>query len=236
VPSGSVQFVPAAGTPATGSDDFYQYLTGRWKDGTTMRACGTGYVSTGGARADCTPTRFAFHGDPVATQGWSERNLFPGGPQTPSTPGDRRFLISTGPFVLAPGGAQEVTFAVIWARGASNLDSVTRLRAVATSLQNQGVATGTENARTTAGLRLDAPVPNPATAGATVRLTLPEPGPVRLHLYDALGRTVADTDAGVRSAGAHVLTLPTAGLGPGLYVVRVEAGAWQATQRLVVAR
>ncbi len=64
-------------------------------------------------------------GDPVTGQFWSETNL---GDNIPSRVGDRRVLLSSGPFSMNPGEEKEIVFGVIWARGADHLDSITQLR------------------------------------------------------------------------------------------------------------
>ncbi|MEM8559930.1 MAG: T9SS type A sorting domain-containing protein, partial [Bacteroidota bacterium] len=78
--------------------------------------------------------------------------------------------------------------------------------------------------------------PNPARASATVRLDLPEASPVRVALYDLLGREVRQVARETRAAGRHSLGLDTAGLATGVYVVAVEAGTARATRKLLVVR
>lgn len=83
------------------------------------------------------------------------------------------------------------------------------------------------------GLRV---APNPAADRATFRVTLPTDGPVRLALYDVLGREVAVAVDGWRAAGPHEVVLSVATLPPGVYVVRFVAGAQTATRHVTVAR
>lgn len=66
------------------------------------------------------PTCFLLSGDPVAGTGWVDGN--------PCTPSDRRMIMSSGPFTMAPGDTQEVVVACIASRGASNLLSVSALK------------------------------------------------------------------------------------------------------------
>ena len=42
--------------------------------------------------------------------------------------GDRRFVMSTGPFTLSPEGPQQIIFGIVFARGTSNFNSVTRMK------------------------------------------------------------------------------------------------------------
>lgn len=84
---------------------------------------------------------------------------------------------------------------------------------------------------------LDAPVPNPAQATTTVAFTLDAPRPVRLSVYDALGREVAVLVDAVRPAGRHEAALDGAGLPTGLYLVRLTtADGLTQTRRLTLLR
>lgn len=83
---------------------------------------------------------------------------------------------------------------------------------------------------------LGVPYPNPARDRTTVRFGLPADGPVRLTIYDALGRRVADLADGPHAAGWHTAMLATDGLPSGIYVLRLDAADRRLTQRLTVAR
>ncbi len=98
------------GNPSRASD-YYNYLKGVWKDGTSMTYGGNGFHS-GGVECD-----FMFPGnsDP---QGWGTG----GQPQaiwdeasSGNVPADRRFLMSAGPFTLEPGAVNYITTGVVWA-------------------------------------------------------------------------------------------------------------------------
>ena len=78
--------------------------------------------------------------------------------------------------------------------------------------------------------------PNPVAGRATITYALPAPAPVRLTVYDALGRTVRVLVDRVQGAGEHAVPFDAAGLPSGLYVYRLDAGALRATGRMVLAR
>lgn len=84
---------------------YYQYMTGYWKDGSPLTCGGNGYGGT-------IPTDYAYPAD-TYTNGpcgmWEET----------AAPADRRFLQSAGPFVLQPGAINYVTFGLPWARTTS---------------------------------------------------------------------------------------------------------------------
>ncbi|MEM1054794.1 MAG: lectin-like protein [Bacteroidota bacterium] len=85
-------------------------------------------------------------------------------------------------------------------------------------------------------LALHAPSPNPTRGPVALRYDVPTDGPVRLAVYDALGREVVRLAEGPTAAGTHVAHLDTRDLSPGLYVARLTAGHTILTQRLTVVR
>ena len=91
-------------------------------------------------------------------------------------------------------------------------------------------------ARTVQSAELLPAYPNPAHSQATVRFAVPDQQPVRIQLYDMLGRrvrTVADTDA----EGRTEQTLDVSGLASGTYFLRMETEAGPVdTQRITVVR
>ncbi len=70
--------------------------------------------------------------------------------------------------------------------------------------------------------RLAGAYPNPFSSTATVSYELARPGPVRLVVYDALGRAVATLFEGNRPAGSHRAVFDASALPPGLYLLRLR--------------
>ena len=62
------------------------------------------------------PTTFMFPGDPVTGDGWID-----------GAPADKRMLLGSGPFALAPGQSQEVLYAIIVGQENSSISSLARL-------------------------------------------------------------------------------------------------------------
>ncbi|NQV38181.1 MAG: T9SS type A sorting domain-containing protein [Candidatus Marinimicrobia bacterium] len=73
-------------------------------------------------------TPYIHSGDPVAGTGWID-------PMTHSS-GDRRFLMSMGPFTFAAGDTQTVSVAILIAQGRNYLNSITKLRAKAKNIKD----------------------------------------------------------------------------------------------------
>lgn len=88
-----------------------------------------------------------------------------------------------------------------------------------------------------AGLRLFAPRPHPASGSVAIEYELPEPGQVRLEVFDLLGRRVAALEERLASAGRHraAWVVPDQVAG-GVFVIRLSAGDARLTRKLVVAR
>ncbi|MDX1532304.1 MAG: malectin domain-containing carbohydrate-binding protein, partial [Rhodothermales bacterium] len=78
--------------------------------------------------------------------------------------------------------------------------------------------------------------PNPAAAAATFEYGLAESVPVRLELYDGLGRRVAVLVDATQEAGTHRVRFDRAALASGVYHWRLRAGDRTESGRLTLAR
>jgi hypothetical protein len=81
-------------------------------------------------------------------------------------------------------------------------------------------------------VHLDA-YPNPTADVLTLTYRLPAPSAVRIELIDMLGRVVWTV---AQQAGGGRIELSTDGLGAGVYVVRLTAGAFRASRTITVVR
>ncbi len=123
---GSLQGNPSNGT------QYYGYLKGLWRDGTSMTFGGNGY---GGS----TPCNYMFPDNSDDAYGWGLGGTTANPVVVPKhwteseagdLPGDRRFLQSAGKFSLKPGALNIVTTGVVWARATQGgpTASVTQLK------------------------------------------------------------------------------------------------------------
>ena len=103
-------------TSPNNREDVYNLLQGKGKDG---------YVLTNPITGQ--PTVFAFTGNPESNVD-DQDSIWVDSDQYRSA--DRRFLMSSGPFTMAPGDSQEVVFGIIIAQGTDALNSVTVLKEV----------------------------------------------------------------------------------------------------------
>lgn len=81
---------------------YYNYMKGKWKDNSPFVYGGNAYSSA----SNNVPTNYVFDGDPQLQTGWTEGT-------SANLPGDRRFLISSGPFNFPPGAKLEWGFALV---------------------------------------------------------------------------------------------------------------------------
>jgi hypothetical protein len=111
--------IPAQTDPISGQD-YYNYLSGFWKDGTPLVYGGSGHQSHPDALASV-KANYMFPGD-TDTLGWGTEGV-PQEVWTEQTAGnvpyDRRFAQSSGPFVLKPGAVNNITTGICWARSVS---------------------------------------------------------------------------------------------------------------------
>ncbi|MGB3800106.1 MAG: hypothetical protein WA952_09855, partial [Lewinella sp.] len=92
---------PNATTDPSTAEEYYNYLQGRWRDGSFLQSTGDGYDEGGAA-----VTRYAFP-DPPNETGWNMT--------TEELPfGDRRTIQASGPFTLQPGAVNELIIGVVW--------------------------------------------------------------------------------------------------------------------------
>jgi hypothetical protein len=94
------------GTDPASATQTYNYMRGVNPDGSVLIDPTTGQ-----------PTTFFHSGDPVTKTGWLDAN-----------PNDRRFLLTTGPFDMAPGDTQTVVGAIVIGQGTDRLSSISGLR------------------------------------------------------------------------------------------------------------
>jgi parallel beta-helix repeat protein len=78
--------------------------------------------------------------------------------------------------------------------------------------------------------------PNPFNAQTSIRYMLPEPGNVKLTIYDLLGRQVETVLDEYRRAGVHTVTFDASRLSSGVYFCRLRAGDVVESKRMVLLK
>lgn len=80
---------------------------------------------------------------------------------------------------------------------------------------------------------LDQNYPNPFNPATVIRFELSEASPVRLEVFDMLGRRVAVLMNETRPAGLHQAIFDGSGLSSGMYIYRLNAGAVVQTKKMM---
>ncbi len=78
--------------------------------------------------------------------------------------------------------------------------------------------------------------PNPFRAATTLSFSLPTPMPVRVDIFDLLGRKVLTRDLGFREAGQQEVRVDAADMSAGVYLYTVRAGTQSRTGQFTVIR
>ena len=215
--------------PQTASD-YDNLLHGRWKNGQSMKYGGDA-VSTGTSDDDCT-FMFPHDSDPlhwgtngtvpsVSADKWSE--IVSG-----NTPGDRRGLVSSGPFTMEPGETNTLDLAFTSAQSEVNYwHSVSILMALTDEVRAQFVRDTTDSGRpftyrpirepnTGIGSTPDLPslevYPNPSHGRLTVALG--DGQAADIDIYDIRGYQALHIPAASGQVGIDISGLPN-----GIYIL-----------------
>ncbi len=99
--------------------------------------------------------------------------------------------------------------------------------------------TGVASAAEPAAVGLSLPRPHPVVGPTKIEIVLPERAPVELSVYDVAGRLVARPFAGTLGPGTSTVGWDPVDrnarrLSPGVFFLRLEAGARGATRRVVI--
>jgi hypothetical protein len=78
--------------------------------------------------------------------------------------------------------------------------------------------------------------PNPFNPETTIRYHLAQSGPVRLVVYDVLGREVATLVETIQTAGTHEASLNASGLPSGVYLYRLETSDRHFSRTMLLAK
>jgi hypothetical protein len=120
---------------------YWDALTGAGGEIPWYRLMNGSIASSGAPFLDPTtgqPTKFCVPGDPASGSGWIDGM---GG----LAPGDRRMMLSSGPFTMANGDTQEIVLAHLGAQGTDRLSSVSLLKADADQVRSAFLKTITSH-------------------------------------------------------------------------------------------
>lgn len=78
--------------------------------------------------------------------------------------------------------------------------------------------------------------PNPFTNTVTISYTTYSSGPVKIEVFDRIGRKVKELYSGNRAAGTYKVTWNAAGMPAGLYFLRIQKGNQAETGRMILLK
>jgi hypothetical protein len=201
-----------------GTKEFYNYMRGLIWNGDNFINPNTGE-----------PTKFTLSGDPVNGTGWYEGAGWPNGEK----PGDRRYVLSSGSFTMAPGDTQEVVYAIFMARGTDNIQSVAELKNTAKKIHefyDNLIITGVNDNIDRIipdKFKLYQNYPNPFNPTTTIMYAIPSSvnghsSLVQLIIYNILGEEVITLVNEKQAPGNYEVNFDASGLASGVYIYRLK--------------
>lgn len=214
--------------------EYYNYLSGKWRDGSNMTCGGNGY---GGSTATNwlfpgDPTTPGLNTDPAGTCGyWTEISAA-------STQQDRNLIVASGPFNLNSQQVQEVTYAFVTSFDSSsttnaNLLSLVKLQGDIVKIKEFYDQPSKPLCAMDVGVRAIekedhfSVYPNPAKSTVTVHSTLNN-SRTAYELIDILGKTVLKGESDVNE-----FTIPVSDLKQGVYLLRLSANGSMVHKKIV---
>jgi hypothetical protein len=157
-----------------------------------------------------------------------------------TTPGDKRFVMCSGPFNLAVGDSVIIATAVM---AAANRSALLALSDSAQEFYDNGMAVegGPGEPRAPEMTVLSQSSPNPFTSTTMLAYALARPSAVSLRVYNTAGQLVRTLVNGRQGAGTHSVRWDgrnDAGrkLPAGAYLYRLQAGDRTMTRKLVLVK
>ena len=181
-------------------------------------------------------TNFCVPGDPASGKGWYEGSGWPGG----YNPGDRYYLVSSGPFTFTPGDTQEVAIGILISRGESNLQSVAELKKDAAKLQlfydNYKPKIPDPVIELPKYYSLSQNYPNPFNPATTIKYALPIASLVILKVHDILGNEISTLVSEEMEAGEYKAKFSSDELSSGVYFYTIIAREFTKTRKMLVLK
>ncbi len=205
--------------------EYYNYMTGYWKDGTPFTCGGSGYGPTTGGTIT---TNWVYPGDPTGTVSSDPANTC-GNWIEQGTAGDRRMILSSGPFTLNAGQMQEVEYAFVTSFDSSGAGGAMSLGKLKTDIQkintfynlvNKPNCLQAINVGLTEVVKQNdfALFPNPAKSIITISSTINGTIKINYEIVDVLGKVVMQNE----NTGSDKFSININDLNSGIYFLRLQ--------------
>ncbi len=221
---------PELGTQ-NGTFQFYENLKGVLWNGNPIKDPNTGDT-----------TKLMLAGDPVKRTGWYEGDGWPDGP----SPNDRRSLMSSGYFTMAPGDTQEVVYAIFMARGSDNIQSITELKNTARVLHefwgnDIPTTVSRKNGLTPLRYSLSQNYPNPFNPTTTIKYQIPNVAAdfsqrITINVYDVLGRKVKTLVNKPHKPGQYKVTFDACNYSSGIYFYQLKTNDFVQVKKMMLLK
>lgn len=211
-------FPPGEMTEPQNPPEFYNYMQGRWRDGSRLVFGGNGYNPASTEYRD-----YAFPNPPTLNGGWSmcetQRPLW-----------DLRTVTSFGPWTLQPGSFQQLDFALVFRPDQGNCPELSDLpellEEVEEAYQNGTVTSNKPLPAKEAGLRI---YPNPTPGEWTLEAS-GEAILQHLRVYDSRGRLLREVPLG----GADRRSFDWSDWSDGVYLLQVVLDNGQVAMKRII--
>lgn len=212
--------VPLSQVDPSNATEYFQYMSGFWRDGTPLTCGGNGY---GGS----TPTKFAYTSNtytngPCGSTSWTETGAG----------SDKRFIMSSGPYILQPGAVDELEYAYI-----VSFDSITNnplakldldvqsLHSIYNSTLNQCLTTSIKEQKNQPVFILS---PNPTNGTLNISCDLKTNG-FKIEVIDALGKVLISEEY----KELNQTSINVSDLSSGIYFVKIISGENTSTKKFI---
>ena len=212
--------------PYLNAINYWNYLCG-------LDSSGFPYINPNSGK----PTKFPLSGDPYRQTGWYEGEGWPGG----LNPGERRMMLNTGPFTMAPGDTQEVVYAILVGQGSSNTRSVEELKLMVPKLQYfhknyLPPMPEMKEEKKQLDFKLTQNYPNPFNSSTIVHYQIPLDSRVTVKVFDVLGNEVAVLKDEYQNAGDYDAVFNAENLASGLYILNISAREFFSSKKMILLR
>jgi len=212
--------VPLSQTDPSNATQYYQYMTGYWKDGTPLTCGGNGY---GGS----TSTQYAYSGNTYTNGTCGSTNWTESGSGS-----DKKMVMGSGPYTLQPGAVNELEYAYI-----ISFDSITNnplgkldvavqnLHSIYNTTLNQCLTTSIKEQKNQNEFTIS---PNPTNAILKVSCSL-RVNNFKIVITDALGKILISEDY----KELNQTSINVGNLSSGIYFIKIISGENTSTKKFI---